>query len=197
MSKPIKETLQQGFQTVESSATKNNLAIILDTLDVNKGTIKITETLVETMGASGISMKNACSLLHKKFNWLTENPTMLAAFERGRANLGSKVRGTLVEAALENNNIQSAIYLDKILTGDTVASEVNLTVSTSQLSTVSDDDLLAVAFEVEDTVVDEYHAEQTETHSGEKDSNGETLSGTVDNTVNLTLGAGGGSTPAV
>jgi len=54
-----------------------------------------------------------------------------------------------VEQALENNNIQSAIYLDKILTGDTVASEVNITVGQSQLSTVSDEDLMKVAFTVE------------------------------------------------
>ncbi len=178
MSKRIKETVEEKFQSVDSSATKNNLAVLLDSLDnVGKDRISITESLLETMGASGISMKNACSLLHKKFNWLTENPIMLAAFERGRANLGSRMRSKLVEQALENNNIQSAIYLDKILTGDTVASEVNLTVNTSQLSTVSDDDLLAVAFEVESTVDDE-----TVDHS---ESQGESQ------------GEGGGSTPAV
>lgn len=180
MSKPIKETLSSEFQSVEASATKNNLAIILDSLDVSKGNIKITETLVETMGSSGISMKNACSLLHKKFNWLNDNPTMLAAFERGRANLGSKMRGKLVEQALEHNNVQSAIYLDKILTGDSVATEVNLTVGASQLSTVSDEDLMKVAFTVES--IDE----------------GFTMEATVDETLSGEMvdnSGGGGHTP--
>ena len=74
---------------------------------------------------------------------------MLEAFNRGRAQLGSRVRSKLIEAALENNNIQSAIHLDKIYSGDAPASEVNVNVTASQLSTVSDEDLMRVAFTVD------------------------------------------------
>lgn len=154
MSKQLKETLSTEFETVENIPQRNNLAVILNELNISKGSITINEELVETLGRSGVTVKNACSLLHKSFQFFDENPTMKAAFERGRADLGSRVRSKLIEAALDNNNIQSAIHLDKIYSGETVATEVNLNV-TSQLSTISDEDLLKVAFTVEgeDTVV--------------------------------------------
>ena len=141
---------------------QNNITTILEALTVGKNIIHIDEELVEALGRSGVTVKNACSLLHKSFQYFDENPTMLEAFNRGRAALGSRVRSKLIEAALENNNIQSAIHLDKIFSGDAVASEVNVNVTASHLSTVSDEDLMRVAFTVDaddvvegfDTVVD-------------------------------------------
>ena len=147
--KALKQTLSQEFQESPS----NNIAVILDALNINKGFITINEDLVETLGASGVTVKNACSLLHKSFQYFDENPTMLEAFNRGRASLGSRVRSKLIEAALENNNIQSAIHLDKIYSADSVT-EVNITVGQSQLSTVSDEDLMRVAFTVDNGVED-------------------------------------------
>jgi hypothetical protein len=155
LSQFVKTTLESTVERSGSDAAKlnqNNIATILDALNVDKNIIHIDEALVETLGRSGVTVKNACSLLHKSFQYFDENPTMLEAFNRGRASLGSRVRSKLIEAALENNNIQSAIHLDKIFSGDAVATEVNLNVK-SQLSAVSDEDLLKVAFTV-DTVED-------------------------------------------
>lgn len=152
----------------------NNIAVILESLDLRRSdnTIHIDETLVETLGSSGVTVKNACSLLHKSFQYFDENPTMLAAYNRGRATLGSRVRSKLIEAALDNDNIQSAIHLDKIFSADAVPTEFNITVGQSQLSTVSDEDLLRVAFTVDDGVDEDTVAptvtkpDAGDTHSG-------------------------------
>jgi len=169
----VKKTLDHSEQNQLSGAQSsdkplkptpqlNNIAVILDALENRHGVeaLTINEEMVEILGRSGVTVKNACSLLHKSFQYFDDNPTMKQAFERGRANLGSRVRSKLIEAALENNNIQSAIHLDKIYSADAVATEVNLNV-TSQLSTVSDEDLLAVAFKV-DTVEDGLDSENSD-----------------------------------
>ena len=134
---------------VHAETQPNNILAIIDALTESKG-LGITEETVELLGASGVTVKNACSLLHKSFQYFDEHPTMKAAFERGRANLGSRVRGKLIEAALENNNIQSAIHLDKIFSADAAPTEVNLNVTSNKLAEVSDAELLNIAFTVDD-----------------------------------------------
>lgn len=150
----LNHSVESGF--VKDITQANNVATILEALETHRRveTLTIDEELVETLGRSGVTVKNACSLLHKSFQYFDENPTMLEAFNRGRANLGSRVRSKLIEAALENGNIQSAIHLDKIYSGESV-SEVNVTVNTPQLSAVSDADLLRVAFTVDSETSDD------------------------------------------
>ena len=149
--KTVDDTLQSGLNSdLLPLTTQNNLSVILNELSDNHALILTAET-VEALSASGVSAHNICSMFRKSFSYLNENPNLKLAFDKGRATLGSKVRATLVDAVFEDRNIQSAIYLDKILSGDTVMpTEVNLNV-TSQLSTVSDEDLMRVAFTV-DTV---------------------------------------------
>ena len=137
----------ETLSTVNVSSA-NNIAVILNELQVDKALILTADT-VETLASAGVSVHNICKMFRKSFGYLNENPHLLEAFHQGRATLGSRIRTTLVDAAIENNNIQSAIYLDKILSGDTVVSEVNITVGPSQLSTVSDEELMKVAFTVE------------------------------------------------
>lgn len=141
----------------------NNLATVMAALEANNSKHKLTITpeMVELLGAAGVTVRNACSLLHKSFQYFDEHPIMKAAYERGRATLGSKVRTKLIEAALDNNNIQSAIHLDKIFSADAPATEVNVNIGPSRLSTVSDEDLLAVAFTVDDDSVDGSDGEDT------------------------------------
>lgn len=134
---------------VHAETQPNNIIAIIDALTESKG-LGITEETVELLGASGVTVKNACSILHKSFQFFDEHPKMKAAFERGRANLGSRVRGKLIEAALEHNNIQSAIHLDKIFSADAAPTEVNLNVTSNKLAEVSDAELLNIAFTVDD-----------------------------------------------
>ena len=135
--------------TDTASANVSNIQVILNELSEDKGLLLTVDT-VEMLAASGVSVHNVCKMFRKSFSYLNEHPNLLAAYEQGRAQAGARMRGTLMDAALEGGNIQSAIYLDKILSGDSVVSEVNITVGQSQLSTVSDDDLMKVAFSVEE-----------------------------------------------
>ena len=164
--KVITTAINNGLPTETLATTNissaNNIAVILNELQVDKALILTADT-VETLAAAGVSAHNVCKMFRKSFSYLNENPHLLEAFHQGRATLGSRIRTTLVDAAIENNNIQSAIYLDKILSGDTVVSEVNITVGQSQLSTVSDEDLMKVAFTVEDAVIDTDHSERDPT----------------------------------
>ena len=140
------DTLDKGFLPQSASA---NVAIILNELSETKGLLLTAET-VFMLAASGVSSHNIARMFRKSFNHLSENQHLQEAFEQGRASAGARMRTTLMDAALEGGNIQSAIYLDKILTQDQVATEVNINVAQSQLSTVSDDDLMKVAFTVDD-----------------------------------------------
>ena len=156
------DTINSGLPAETLATTNvssaNNIAVILNELQGGK-LMMLTAENVETLATAGVSVHNVCKMFRKSFSYLNENPHLLEAFNKGRATLGSRIRTTLVDAAIENNNIQSAIYLDKILSGDTVVSEVNITVGQSQLSTVSDEDLMKVAFTVEDAVIDTDHSE--------------------------------------
>lgn len=128
-----------------ASAASNNVAVILAQLNI----IQPTPETVENLAASGVSVKNICGILGKHFSYLNEHPLMLDAFNRGRATVGSRVRARLLDAALEENSMTAAIYLDKIYGGDAVVSEVNVNVTSSPLENVSTEDLL-VSFDVID-----------------------------------------------
>ena len=154
------DAVDNGLPAAISTPQLNNINTILEALEIRRGVevLPITVEMVEILGRSGVTVKNACALLHKSFQYFDENPTMQEAFNRGRANLGSRVRSKLIEAAFDGN-IQSAIHLDKIYSGETVT-EVNITVGQSQLSTVSDEELMKVAFTVDDADIVEDHSER-------------------------------------
>ena len=158
----ITKAITAKLDTDSTSANTTNIQVILNELSEDKGLLLNAET-VQMLSASGVSVHNVCKMFRKSYSYLNENPHLLAAYEQGRAQAGARMRGTLMDAALEGGNIQSAIYLDKILSGDTVVSEVNITVGQSQLSTVSDEDLMKVAFTVEtndDADIVEDHSER-------------------------------------
>ena len=148
-----KSTLAAMASSVEPSTASHSVATMLNALATKQNqsidAMKATPEIVEHLAKSGISVKNICSLFNKSFDYLSTNLELQDAFNRGRAHASSRLRSTLLDAALEDRNIQSAIYLDKIMSGDTVASEVNVNVATSQLATVSDEELMRVAFNVE------------------------------------------------
>ena len=150
-----KKLLATLASSVEPTTASQSVTMMLNVLALKQNqqvdTLKATPEIVEHLAKSGISVKNICSLFNKSFDYLSTNLELQDAFNRGRAHASSRLRSTLLDAALEDRNIQSAIYLDKIMSGDTVASEVNVNVASSQLSTVSDDDLMKVAFNVETT----------------------------------------------
>lgn len=117
---------------------------LLDSLHENtvKHGLKATPEEVEHLAKSGVSVKNICSLYQKGFEYLTENPELKSAFDRGRAHVASRIRAKLIDAALEEDSMQAAIYLDKLMGGDTEQTTVNLNVSQRPLDSANTEQLL-------------------------------------------------------
>lgn len=141
--KDIKENLQTRIGS--GTAKSANLQVILDNL-TTRPRIEATPEQVEFLAQSGVSVKNICGLFQKSFNFLSDNPELQAAYERGRATVGSRIRARLVDAALEENSMQAAIYLDRVMGGDQVAAEVNVNVTNQPLQEIDTNQLLDIVF---------------------------------------------------
>lgn len=101
------------------------------------------------IGKSGITLKAAAELFEMAPQSLSQEKDLYNAFMRGQAEIGSKIRTTLVGEALENGNIQAQIHLDKVFNAEpkTSTQDVNINITTSEkLLTISTEKLLEVAF---------------------------------------------------
>jgi len=100
------------------------------------------------LGSIGVSMQNAADLFGISREKFSSNLDWLENWQRGRAECGAQIRASIVEDALEKDNLMAKIYIDKILGGDkespTALIQVNVN---SELGQVSTDDLLNVVFE--------------------------------------------------
>jgi len=103
------------------------------------------------LGTIGVSMKNACDLFGVSMDKFCSNLDWLENWQRGRAECGAQIRASIVEDALEKDNLMAKIYIDKMIGGDkespTALIQVNVN---SELGQVSTDDLLNVVFEEKD-----------------------------------------------
>lgn len=129
---------------LKSATYQNNVAVILSEL----GNFELTEDTIENLARSGVGVKNICGLFGKTHTFLDDNPLFREAFNRGRSNVATRVRAKLLDAALEEDNMTAAMYLDKIYGGEQVVSEVNLTVTNTPLAEISTNELLDVTFDV-------------------------------------------------
>ena len=107
--------------------------------------------LLYKLGTIGVSMSNAADLFGISREKFSSNLDWLENWQRGRAECGAQIRASIVEDALENNNLMAKIYIDKIIGGDkespTALIQVNVN---SELGQVSTEDLLNVVFEEKD-----------------------------------------------
>jgi len=105
--------------------------------------------LLYLLGKSGVSATNACALFDISSDKFYKNPDWCENWAKGRAEIGSTIRASIVEDALEKDNLMAKIYLDKLIGGDKVGENtlVQVNVSTNgNLAQVSTDELLSVAF---------------------------------------------------
>jgi hypothetical protein len=97
-------------------------------------------------GSLGISKANTCQLFNIGLAKFQENPEWNEAWEKGRGEVGTRIRASLVKDALDNDNLTAKIYLDKQLSGEQVdTSKVTINVNT-QLEGISTEDLLNITF---------------------------------------------------
>lgn len=99
------------------------------------------------LGKAGVSLKNAADIFSISEDKFYSNPDWLENWQKGRAELSSRVRAAIVDQALEQNVLNAMIYLDKIIGGDSPADQLNVTVTNvSNLENVSTEDLLDVMY---------------------------------------------------
>lgn len=107
--------------------------------------------LLYKLGAIGVSLKNAASLFEISEDKFCSNPDWLTNWQRGRAECGSRIRASIVEDAIEKDNLMAKIYIDKIMGGDKDDSPlVQVNIQNNDLQKISTDDLIEVAFNDED-----------------------------------------------
>ena len=104
--------------------------------------------LLYKLGSIGVSMKNCCDIFNVSQDKFYQNMDWVENWNRGRAECGAQIRASIVEDALEKDNLMAKIYIDKIIGGDkenaTALIQVNVN---GELAQVSTEDLLNVSFE--------------------------------------------------
>ena len=112
----------------------------------------INVDILYMLGKAGVTLSSAAALFEMADTHIIGDPDLHAAFNKGKAELGSRVRAVLVTEALENGNIQAQIHLDKQLNGENKQQSINFNISTTEkLESISTEKLLEVAFnEIED-----------------------------------------------
>lgn len=128
--------------TIPDAARNANLAVIKSQLV--KPREALTPERVEQMAAEGLSRHVICGLLGVHFTTIVNDPLLEAAFNKGRSEIGSKVRAKLVEDALYNDSMPAKLYLDKIMGGDIEQKALAVTVTQSPLENVSTEKLLEI-----------------------------------------------------
>ena len=99
------------------------------------------------LGKAGVSLRNAADIFEISEDKFCSNPDWLVNWQKGRAELSSRVRAAIVDQALEQNVLNAMIYLDKIMGGDSPADQLNVTVTNvSNLENISTEDLLDVMY---------------------------------------------------
>jgi hypothetical protein len=98
------------------------------------------------LGKAGVSIMNSCDIFGISADKFSSNPDWSDAHAAGRAQLGSKIRTSLVEDALERDNTTVKIYLDKILGGDREQPQVVVNIKNNELQEYSTEDLINLAF---------------------------------------------------
>jgi hypothetical protein len=135
-------------QYIKSPDFDKNLAVIRAAMTPMKE--HLTPDKVEEMAATGMSQWTICSLFECQFSTISDTPDLLAAFNKGRAQVGQRIRSELVKDALENNIVPVKLYLDKIYSKEDDTKKVELSVSERPLENVPTEQLLEIDFEDSD-----------------------------------------------
>jgi len=96
---------------------------------------------VFNLAKAGISMKNIAGVYSTTEMTILDNPAFLSAFNDGRAECGSRVRAMIYQHA-EAGNLNAAIHLDKLLSGEIQRQEIKLELSTRPAGNISDAELI-------------------------------------------------------
>lgn len=125
---------------------RNPMAMSLDELIEYRKIGQVPPTIIqpgkiEELARLGNSVTTICAVLSMSKETFYKNPVFVTEFQKGRGNVATKIRQKLVEQALEEDNLQAMIYIDKIIGGDAETVNINATVSARPLKEISDEEL--------------------------------------------------------
>jgi len=124
---------------------KRNLEVIALELK-NHRSLLLEASAVFDMAKAGLSHVSICRLYKMAEDTITQDPTLLYEFNRGRAQVGTKVRTAIIDNALDKDNLTAQIYLDKIYNKEDNVQQIDVTVTSKPLETINTEDLLNITF---------------------------------------------------
>lgn len=149
-----------GSSPTTPSVVIPNLKSINTILEVVKEQERLKQSLmtpevVEELASYGVSMKNIANLFRQDFRDVFADSELKYAFENGRAQVGAKVRASIVDDALEKDNFQAKVHLDKVFHREEFSPEsvtsLQVNVQNNGLSEVSSADLIEIMLNKGDT----------------------------------------------
>ncbi len=123
---------------------KRNLAVISQQLQI-RHSLELEPKVVYELACSGIHKRKICDLYRCDHNYIDEDPSLLASYNQGRANIGSTIRASILNDALDKDILQAKIHLDKIYNKeDSSVQQVDVTVTQNPLENISTEELLSI-----------------------------------------------------
>ncbi len=141
-----KPTMKDEFRESYIDSIKRNISIIGSEIEKPQlgGRSLVTPEIIEQLATNGLSKKQIKGLLKIGSNAIDEVPEFLEAFQLGRSKIGSQIRAKIIDQALEGDNLQAQIYLDKLIGGDTEEKNINLTVDQRPLKNATTEQLIEI-----------------------------------------------------
>lgn len=143
-----KSLLDVALNKEYNTAAAKNVAVIQQALKAPKD--QLTPKLIEELAKQGLSSTTICHLYNARSSHINDNPDLREAFDKGRSEIASRIRSSLISDALEKDNLQAKLYLDKIYGGDTEVKKLEVSVANRPLKDVSTGALLEIEFTVPD-----------------------------------------------
>lgn len=126
-----------------------NLAVISQELSI-RHSLELEPKVVYEFACLGISKFKICDLYHCDHNYIDEDPALLAVYNQGRANIGTKVRSSIIVDALDKDILQAKIHLDKIYNKeDASVHQVDVTVNQRPLEEIDTNNLIEIMYKDE------------------------------------------------
>jgi hypothetical protein len=140
---PSTKQILEIYQDSYVDSIKRNMEVIAQELSKKKKDY-LTPTNVEKLASHGLGIKVIASLYGEVSTDITQDPILMLAYEKGRSNIASQVRASIIDDALNKDSLTAKLHLDKVFNKEDHTQDINLTVSQRPLENISDEQLLQI-----------------------------------------------------
>ena len=131
------------------NSIKNNIRIIGKELAQKRN--MATPDNIALLAAQGLTRVAVAKILGCRSTLITEDPELEEAFLRGRVEVASNIRASIVDDALNKDMPYAKTHLDKLLNHETVVQKIDLNVTTNPAEAVSTEKLLEIDLDDDST----------------------------------------------